>query len=104
MSIPTPSPSYEPILPRSARLGCDTTVSGAYPTARLVRQAAANVPFPPERRGNGLSLAVEITAPDEFRSVRGFPTEVDALLWIAEQGLNATHVRAKILQRSRDIG
>jgi hypothetical protein len=30
-------------------------------------------------------FGVEVTALDGFRSVRGFPTEVDALLWIAEQ-------------------
>jgi hypothetical protein len=31
------------------------------------------------------SFGVEVTAPDGFRSVRGFPTEAAALLWIAEQ-------------------
>jgi hypothetical protein len=30
-------------------------------------------------------FGVEVTARDGFRSIRGFPTEVDALLWIAEQ-------------------
>jgi hypothetical protein len=31
------------------------------------------------------SFGVEVTAPDGFQSVRGFPTEAAALLWIAEQ-------------------
>ena len=31
------------------------------------------------------SFGVEVTAPDGFRSVRGFPTEAAALVWIAEQ-------------------
>jgi hypothetical protein len=31
------------------------------------------------------SFGVEVTAADGFRSVRGFPTEAAALLWIAEQ-------------------
>jgi hypothetical protein len=31
------------------------------------------------------SFGVEVTAPDGFRSVRGFPTEAAALRWIAEQ-------------------
>ena len=30
-------------------------------------------------------FGVEVTTLDGFRSVRGFPTEIDALLWIAEQ-------------------
>jgi hypothetical protein len=32
------------------------------------------------------SFSVEVTTPDGFRSVRGFPTEAAALTWIAEQG------------------
>jgi hypothetical protein len=36
---------------------------------------------------DGLSgFGVEVTAPDGFRSVRRFPTEAAALMWIAEQG------------------
>ena len=31
------------------------------------------------------SFGVEVTTPDGFRSVRGFPTEAAALVWIAEQ-------------------
>jgi hypothetical protein len=31
------------------------------------------------------SFGMEVTAPDGFQSVRGFPTEAAALLWIAEQ-------------------
>jgi hypothetical protein len=30
-------------------------------------------------------FGVEVTAPDGFRSVRGFPTEAAPLPWIAEQ-------------------
>ena len=32
------------------------------------------------------SYGVEVITPDGFRSVRGFPTEAAALIWIAEQG------------------
>jgi hypothetical protein len=32
------------------------------------------------------SFGVEVITADGFRSVRGFPTEAAALMWIAEQG------------------
>ena len=42
------------------------------------------------------SFGVEIIEPDGFRSVRGFPTEVAALTWIAEQ-------EARQANRCRDL-
>jgi hypothetical protein len=44
------------------------------------------------------SFGVEVITPDGFQSVRGFPTEAAALLWIAErtvQEANAAAVIAK---------
>ena len=47
------------------------------------------------------AFGVEVTAPDGFRSVRGFPTEIDALLWIAEQAArDADAAVARVRERA----